>query len=206
VLHFPQFRAFAVKCLERAWPSSIKCRTVSCKWKEFAADTVTLARAYDVPSILKRPLYELLITPGFKIASTDKISSDDMHLLATAREQLCAIWHTTIAEEMSIEPSTCSKHKPKMTYEDAYSSSRVFHIQHKKHAITTMTAYLMDPISGFDAILQLLPKPYDDSATSWCLKCIDEKQTSLNNRSMEIWDTLDQWLGLKGEVTVQAPT
>ena len=67
MLQFPQFRAFAIKCLEQAWPSSIECRTIPCKWVEFAADTVTLARAYDVPSILKRSLYELLITPGFKI-------------------------------------------------------------------------------------------------------------------------------------------
>jgi hypothetical protein len=31
--------------------------------------TVTIARAYNVPSILKHPLYGLLITPGFKIGN-----------------------------------------------------------------------------------------------------------------------------------------
>jgi hypothetical protein len=114
-----------------------------------------------------------------------------MHLLATAREQLCAIWHTTIAEELLIDFSLCRKHN---------RESQVFYIRHEKKAIATTTAYLMDPISGFDAILQLLPKPYKDNESDWCLKCIDEKQTSLNNRRVEIWDTLAQWLGLKEQV------
>jgi hypothetical protein len=64
-LNFPKFREFAIHCLNEAWPSDLENFVVGFKWHEHAAETVTLARTFDVPSLLKRALYELLRTPGF---------------------------------------------------------------------------------------------------------------------------------------------
>jgi hypothetical protein len=65
ILDFPKFREFAICCLNNAWPSDLDQFAVGSKWHEHAAETVALARDFDVPSVLKRALYELLRTPGF---------------------------------------------------------------------------------------------------------------------------------------------
>jgi hypothetical protein len=64
-LNFPKFREFAIHSLNEAWPSDLDSFIVGLKWHERAAETVTLARTFNVPSLLKRALYELLRTPGF---------------------------------------------------------------------------------------------------------------------------------------------
>jgi hypothetical protein len=64
-LDFPKFREYAIHCLDEAWPSDLANFAVGSKWHEHAAETVALARNFDVPSVLKRALYELVRTPGF---------------------------------------------------------------------------------------------------------------------------------------------
>jgi len=65
LLEFPKFREFAIYCLDEVWPSDLGSFAVGSKWHEYAAETVALARDFNVPSLLKRALYELLRTPGF---------------------------------------------------------------------------------------------------------------------------------------------
>lgn len=64
-LKFSQFREVAVHYLEEAWPNALADFDVQLQWPEHSAKIVLLAREYNVPSILKRALYELLRTPGF---------------------------------------------------------------------------------------------------------------------------------------------
>jgi hypothetical protein len=68
ILDFPKFREFAIHCMNEAWPSELGSFAVGSKWHKHAAETVALARAFNVPSVLKRALYELLRTPGFSEA------------------------------------------------------------------------------------------------------------------------------------------
>jgi hypothetical protein len=64
-LKFPKFREFAIHSLTTAWSAELESFSKDSKWLEYAAETVTLARGYNVACVLKRALYELVRTPGF---------------------------------------------------------------------------------------------------------------------------------------------
>ncbi|KIM80535.1 hypothetical protein PILCRDRAFT_822256 [Piloderma croceum F 1598] len=91
-LNFPKFREFAIHCLNEAWPSDLDSFVIDFKWHERAAETVTLARTFNVPSLLKRALYELLRTPGFSKDPANDLSKDDIIILSRAREHLSHAW------------------------------------------------------------------------------------------------------------------
>jgi hypothetical protein len=66
-LEFPKFREFAVHTLMNAWPDDLERFSIPLKWPEYAADTVSLGRQYNIPGVLKRALYELMRTRGFAL-------------------------------------------------------------------------------------------------------------------------------------------
>ena len=69
-LKFPKFREFAVHTLTNAWPDDLRGFSIQLKWPEYAADTVSLGRQYNISGVLKRALYELMRTRGFTSVSS----------------------------------------------------------------------------------------------------------------------------------------
>jgi hypothetical protein len=62
-LEFPDFRAWIVRHFNERWSDNLSNLTT--ERLENAAETISLARQYDVPGVLKRAFYEVIRTPGF---------------------------------------------------------------------------------------------------------------------------------------------
>jgi len=177
-LKFPKFRNFAVHSLTNAWPDDLDKVADDGKWLKYAAETVTLARDYDVPSLLKRALYELLRTPGFTKTDAD-ISQHDLRLLGKAREELSAAWLSIVI----VEHHSCVR---------TTKQCRGFFKQ--PSLLHGIIRYMHDPIVG----LEYLQKCADGLWTSTiCGSCKVEKARFWKETRTSIWAKLDLWLELK---------
>jgi hypothetical protein len=196
VLKFPKFREFAVHSLTSVWPAELESFSKDSKWLEYAAETVTLAREYDVAYVLKRALYELARTPGFTkvqllqhlyhqdlILSQNneaKISSSDLRLLSRAREHLSEVWMTVA---LVPAPEPCGQ---------ANGECRGFY----KQLLNALgfSVYMHDPISGIVRLMDIANRSWSSKV---CRVCLTEKVNYWTNQRMLIWASLDEWLELK---------
>ena len=153
-LDFDQFRAFAVY---HKYPNSLNKLTT--KRVGYAASTVQLARQCNVKSVLKRALYELVRTEGFKQETapntgdyeeadsnqSEALTIFDYSLLVHGREQLTTFWFGKIFPPPAIVGcqnnnfSTCAFKSPSI-YKKLILDSKIFE------------RYRYDPICGLDAI------------------------------------------------------
>ncbi|KIP03245.1 hypothetical protein PHLGIDRAFT_95065 [Phlebiopsis gigantea 11061_1 CR5-6] len=132
-LRFGQIDALATYKLTNMWPADL--HKLSPVRTPFAAETVVLARMYDMPAVLKRALYELLRSEGFAQqsvvgpstnATTDtpkaggeaaldgsrlvgkaKLSHTDLVRLITTREKLSLAWTLLVGSPPSATSLPC---------------------------------------------------------------------------------------------------
>jgi hypothetical protein len=180
-LQFPKFREFAVHCLTSAWPSELENFSIETRWLNYAAETLSLARRYEIPSILKRALYELLRTPGFS-KQIDKIAQSDLILLAKTREKLVLTWLcATIPEDASHHQPCVALTSTCIGLDRQYLTSKV------------ISAYLHDPIHALQSLINEFRNFHADHI---CEQCIAAKIDILKNNRAKIWADLDDWLHL----------
>jgi hypothetical protein len=67
--HFPDFRNWVTLWFQDIWSESLDDLTTD--HLENAVETISLARKYNIPKVLKRAFYELLTTAGFGQAGAD---------------------------------------------------------------------------------------------------------------------------------------
>lgn len=99
VLEFPSLRAAASHILENFWQPKISS-ALDGEDRPYAVDTVILAKECDLPIILKRAYYELLMHPDFQqsrdegdaSSNTFPLPSEDLYRLSYARAKMLGIW------------------------------------------------------------------------------------------------------------------
>jgi hypothetical protein len=173
------------------WPTSLKSVTVT--GIPFAAESVTLARQCNIPSVLKRALYELVRVEGFGADNGDRgeslprISSGDYILLLRAREKLTNIWITAAACPSNLRACAsgnveCTSNKPKL---------RDYTLMKLIHRTGFFKDHIYDPVCGFRA---LIDAPWAEEG--FCQYCVDKRKRVWTNEREALWKDLDLWFGL----------
>jgi hypothetical protein len=144
------------------WPNRLEdtCHSIN-----YAADTVLLARQWNINSILKRALYELVISEGFKESETDQIDPDvdgggnqpvltvsDFSLLLHTREQLTTFWMRKAIRPP--QPTVCKSAQHSPAYQACAVTRVTAHRLYKLllHDSNMFERYRYNPIQGLDII------------------------------------------------------
>ena len=161
-LEFDQFRAFAISYLQKMWTANLSDLSHTL---DNAADAVLLARRCNVNGMLKRALYELLISEGFKQSEADRIdpgvedgenksvlSTSDFSLLVHAREQLTTFWMQKAIPPP--QPTICKSLRNSSAYRTCAVTRHRTHELYKElvHDSKTFERYRFDPIWGLEIL------------------------------------------------------
>lgn len=225
-LEFDQFRAFAISYLEKMWADDLSDLSNTL---ENAADTLLLARRCNVNGILKRALYELVISEGFKQSnSTDQIGPDmedgenqsvldpsDISLLVHAREKLTMFWMQKATPPP--QPAACRSPRKSQAYRNCAVTKRRTHELYKLlvHDSKIFRRYGRDPIWGL-RILRNAPwiegedretwfgstKPQDqrlDQVGYLCSACAKKWRADWQVEKTKLWNDMDTWFKLCNE-------
>ena len=196
---------------------------------DYAADTVLLARQCSVSSILKRALYELVISEGFKQSVPDQIepdledsdnqsvlSSSDVSLLVRTREQLTTFWMRKAIPPP--QPATCKSPRNSPVYQTCAMTRRRTHELYKNliHDSKTFERYRCDPIWGLEILRsapwtegEVWPQSTPEHREGLllppaevgylCSACTKEWRAIWRAEKIELWNNLDVWFELHNE-------
>jgi hypothetical protein len=213
-LKFGQIDAVATYKLCTTWP--LELSGVTPTRIPFPAETVFIARKYNVPSLLKRAFYELLRTEGFgqsdliqeqdslmdgsNLIGRATLNHTDLVRLITARERLTKAW-TALAGSPPLD--ACVLQTP---VQQAFIYDRSIPIRlrcvearqnsaaiwdHKVMRSGLFTSWMLDPVCGLDCLAQL-----DWSSTGLCDFCVAARKELWQKKRTKLWDNLDEWLEL----------
>lgn len=207
------------------WPNKLEDRFYGIN---YAADTVLLARGWNINSILKRALYELVVSPGFKQSETDQIDSDmeygdnqsvlsssDFSLLVYTREQLTTFWMQKAMPPR--QPATCKSPENSHAYQACAVTRRRIHDLYKilVHDSKLFEYYRYDPIQG----LQVFCKAPWIKGEAWprltqpqeglqlpgaevgylCSACAKKWRVNWRVERTQLWNNLDTWFDVCNE-------
>ncbi|KAF8876862.1 hypothetical protein BD779DRAFT_132607 [Infundibulicybe gibba] len=182
ILEFPKFQSYAGDALEALFPDSLE--DVRAKPTPYAAEAIVLARAWNLPRVLKRAFYELARSPpGAATASAlSLLSPADIILVAQAKNHLAAAWLSAYAPpKFGCNRCAC---------ESFIAVSRKFADMCWFMSLTGR--YQFDPVFG----LAMLPREYakqDDC----CSICAETREKGWKTHASRIWNTdLNVWFGL----------
>ena len=222
-LDFYKFRAFAISYLEKMWPNELEDAFTSIN---YAADTVFLARRWNINSILKRALYELVISEGFKQSEMDQIDPDiedrenqsvltvfDFSLLVHTREQLTKFWMQKVIPPP--QPDTCQSPRKSSAYQTCAVTRRKTHELYKIlfHDSKIFERYRDDPILGL-RILRNAPWTEGEVWPGWthpqeelllstnevgylCSVCAEKWKAIWRGEMTKLWSDMDIWFKLR---------
>ncbi|KAJ7034191.1 hypothetical protein C8F04DRAFT_956750 [Mycena alexandri] len=206
LLSFNDFRDWAVRILQDEWSPSLE--DLSIERIPHATESVILARTCDVPSILKRAMYELVRLAGY--GQTDReegVTPADFRVLVRAREQLTAQWmqltspyssdlmncaSALAAAAQAADPAAPVPAPPapmKCTTTDPLLSGKTHHKVVRESGIAD--DYLYDPLCGLQALIDA-----DWDGEGYCEACVNLRREMWTNKREKLWDNLDIWFGL----------
>lgn len=214
-LRFGQIDALATYKLVNMWPNDL--HKLSPVRTPYAAETVVLARTYDVPSVLKRAFYELLRSEGFaqqginvdgaaldgsRLVGNARLSHADLVRLVTTREKLSMAWTLLVGSAPSPASFPCMLQHTTAS-NAAYSTNTA---RERCAAACTNSAaiwaewvldsglfenWMYDPICGLERLSIL-----DWENSGYCSSCVMTRRQLWSRKREEIWENLDTWLGL----------
>ena len=217
-LEFDEFRAFAISYLEEMWTDDL---SELGDHLDNAADTLLLARRCNVNSILKRALYELVISEGFKQStSADPIDPDvedvsildpsDVLLLVNTREKLTMFWM-----QKAVPPpaaATCWSSRDSPAHQACAVTRHMTHELYKMlvHDSKLFECYRHDPISGLQGLCNapwikgevwsqeelLLPS---NDVGYLCSTCAKKWRAIWQAEKTILWHDMNMWLELHNE-------
>ncbi|KAJ7245812.1 hypothetical protein C8J57DRAFT_1071129, partial [Mycena rebaudengoi] len=203
-LAFPDFRDWATDRLEEQWSPHLA--DLSTTPIPHATESIILARACDVPSALKRAMYELVRLAGFgqpTDAGRPRLSSTGA--LVNARERLTTVWMTTIApyspdlvtcaaataedapilDDVAPPPGGCTSTDPLRSWKAHQKLVRESGL---------VDAFVNDPVCGLQALMDA-----DWGKEGYCVKCVEQRRAVWGERREKVWGELDGWFGLGGD-------
>lgn len=203
ILSFPDFRDWAIRLLEDKWSASIT--DLSSDRIAYGTESVLLARSCDVPSILKRAMYELVRSSGYGQPERDggvSVSKRDFRALIKAREELTSVWMMTMSP-YSLDLAVCPgmvgggggvEPAPvpvpvRCTTLDPLLAGKAHHKLVRESNIAD--DYLYDPLCGLQALIDA-----DWAAEGYCQDCVALRREVWANRREKIWENLNIWFGL----------
>lgn len=204
---FTSMRDWAVKQLEEMWPNTLA--SVTPMRKLFAAETLKLARDCEVPTVLKRVLYELVRRGGFGLPDVEddiedcederNITFADSRTLISAREHLVQEWVLLAACAPARLCNVEEQH-----HNDPSTWARLVH----KKGIFEERMY--DPLVGLGVLanIRFQGSPYPEGAevgvlgigwkkSNWCPTCAPLMVKSFMTARQKIWEKLDIWFGIE---------
>ncbi|KAF7337223.1 hypothetical protein MSAN_02274700 [Mycena sanguinolenta] len=212
LLSFPDFRDWAVRILEDTWSPVLA--DLSRKTIPHATEAVLLARSFDVPTILKRALYELVRLVGYGQTDRDGVSNQDYRALVKAREQLTAAWWQTMmpyspnlmlcasasppadpaAPAPAADPAAPAPAadpvvptRPRCTTTDPFKSAQAYQKLVQEPGIAD--DYLYDPLCGLQVLIDA-----DWAGEGYCDGCVKRRREMWVNKREKLWENLDIWL------------
>ncbi|KAL4246126.1 hypothetical protein ABKN59_008981 [Abortiporus biennis] len=201
-LSFNVPKAFVTKTLVDMWPSDIS--SVTDTRIPHAAETVVLARKFEMEQVLKRSMYELLRTDGFGQVKTneDHTSQDgeddrnislgtaDLLVLISAREKLQREF-ISIADAPLTMPCRSRQEESRAQCSDARAKqAQTWKEEVKKRLIVENG--LLDPLCA----LEKLSSEIDWAKFNFCDVCVAARTTFWERKRKVLWHKLDEWLGL----------
>ncbi|KAJ6555344.1 hypothetical protein DFH09DRAFT_1365723 [Mycena vulgaris] len=198
ILSFADFRDWAIRLLEDKWSPSIS--DLSPTPIGHATESVILARACEVPTILKRSMYELVRLSGYGQTEREGVSARDFRALVKAREELTSSWLMTMspyspelihcASIAAADPFAAAP-PPAVpcTTLDPLQSNKAHHKLVRESGIAE--DYLYDPLCGLQALIDA-----DWAAEEYCVECVRLRREVWANRREKVWDNLNIWFGL----------
>ncbi|KAJ7469915.1 hypothetical protein B0H11DRAFT_1731194 [Mycena galericulata] len=210
ILKFHDFRDWIVRLLEDRWSSSLT--DLSKEAIGLATESIILARACDVPSILKRAMYELARRAGYGQNERDSgqgVATRDFLALVRAREELTAVWLKSISPyapefgtcAAAMAPAPASVPTPDAepapqpipaacTTLDPLRSGEAQQKLVRESGIAD--DFLYDPLCGLQALIDS-----DWSAEGFCEACVGLRREVWTNTRERAWVDLDRWFGLE---------
>jgi hypothetical protein len=220
ILRFGQIDALATYRFTSIWPSDL--HKLSPVRTPYAAETVVLARMYDVPGVLKRAFYELLRSEGFgqhaidgdssasdgsvvegsRIIGKARLSHADMVRLVTTREKLQMAWTLLAGSAPSVSSFPCMlQHTNAANSTYSTNTTRERCAEACKNSAAIWAEWVLN--SGlfenwmYDPICgleRLSILDWEDSG--YCSSCVMTRRQLWSRKREELWDSLDAWLGL----------
>ncbi|KAJ6464536.1 hypothetical protein C8R45DRAFT_1107418 [Mycena sanguinolenta] len=211
LLSFPDFRDWAVRLLEDRWSSALG--DLSTEAIPHATETVLLARSFDVPTILKRALYELVRLAGYGQSDRDGgVSSQDYRALVNAREHLTTAWWQTMqtmtpyspdlmfcastpqpadpavpAPDPAADPAVPPPAQARCTTTDPLQSAKAYH--KLVQASDVANDFLHDPLCGLRVLIDA-----DWAGEGYCDACVKRRRDMWAHKREKLWENLDIWL------------
>ncbi|KIK51490.1 hypothetical protein GYMLUDRAFT_394053 [Collybiopsis luxurians FD-317 M1] len=196
-LGFTRYRAWAVSRLEKHyWSSDLKTLRTQPSWTvEICERAIVTSRECNVPSILKRALYELVRRPDYWKGGLDDPNEVLQSLeitLAGARLKLAQEWSSraSLVIPTLAEDSLCCKYLEPAPHESAFGHAYTSYMHHGPKGL--FRQYLFDPIAG---LLALSKKQWETPQI--CKGCVKKAQAGWIADRQKLWDRLDEWLGLE---------
>lgn len=194
-LGFPSFREAAYYVLEELWPSKLSayCRDDT---NEYAADTIILAKQYDVPGVLKRAYYELLRSAQFEQYDGETLlSAEELRLLLKTRKHLCDTWACLTSFPYIWDVCQTSRKVDKLAC--PAPSRRKTSWYKLVHESGLAWNWVLDPIGGLDALQNA-----DWKTEKMCDECLEKIKSEWAEQKENVWNQLDEWLELDGDQEV----
>ncbi|KAJ7123888.1 hypothetical protein C8R43DRAFT_1241120 [Mycena crocata] len=199
-LKFPMFRDWAVQSIQQMWCPSLS--SLSTTTIPHATETVILGRAWGVPGVLKRSLYELLRTPGFGQDNDDdfqhrptlherRLLPADILCLVNTREQLDSIWHSATSFDVF-----SASH-------DAPTCAPIKYVTYKKlvHDTGLFQTYRFDVLCGLEMLVQIdwEGEIADGEGKGLCALCVSKLREKWQTEREKTWEKLNDLFRLGKE-------
>ncbi|KAI0701089.1 hypothetical protein BC835DRAFT_1325057 [Cytidiella melzeri] len=199
-LDFPVPREFARRALGVMWSADLA--KVTGEALPDAAIAAQLAAVYNLPTMRKRALYELLRQENYSQADTlldtqataalsdkeptmtDALPRNDILLLALARQHVQDEWFSILREPRGLT-GTCTVEVCKTR-----DRSQAHRVWEKKVLRTALLKFgLTDPLVALQIVGKL-----DWNQCGYCVHCIASIQRWSAEEQIRVWKLLDQWL------------
>jgi len=192
--------------------------------KEYAVQTLALARQCEVPEVRKRAFYELLRSDGFGQGSKeddDVMMVDDeeslgddgtqllrteLFLLVRARERLQRYWLQITRAPPTPSTLPCQLEQfPNASQEAALKrchAARSASVAQWTTEVTRAAVFeegLYDPLCALESLANL-----DWSGMGYCLGCVAGRRDLWAAEREKLWKDLDRWLGIESEPHVKS--
>ncbi|PFH45590.1 hypothetical protein AMATHDRAFT_88739 [Amanita thiersii Skay4041] len=196
--------------LERRWPEELSSLTTTVL--PDATNTVNIGREYGITSIIKRAMYELVRTEGFRDKEDDddgtpSVEDQELALLLTTRGHLTRLWMAK-----AIPDNTFLRNCPSLSLSN-YQESCLFEASFQDlyrlymHETGIFQKFKYDPVCGLQALIDV---PWAEGE-KWdpaydgvipvvnqylCKDCSMALRCGWKENREELWELLDEWFGI----------
>lgn len=189
-LSFKEWSNIASITLGTMWSSDLKEIPSKLPANLFAhaVDAFLLSKEYNLSSVHKRAAYELLRSEilgqqdGVDEGILKTLSKPDLLHLLYSQEKMRQEWREIAGSPPLVDKAKCSA---------GCRSSDAAHIQNWM-SVGLYDKWIRDPIGGLDELIG-----WNWASKGYCDQCIDTWKAGWRKKKNQVWEKLDQWLGLQ---------